>query len=98
MTLFGEVIKLLKKDQARHIAVFGGGIVPEEDAETLKRMGVQKVFTPGSPLDEIVEFVKSIGVKTARARAGKAKPLPDIWDPARGARRVVVHRTKKKRK
>jgi methylmalonyl-CoA mutase C-terminal domain/subunit len=74
MTLFGEVIKLLKKNQARHIAIFGGGIVPEEDEGALKRMGVQKIFTPGAPLEDIVQFVRSIGSKTRRTQAGKQRP------------------------
>lgn len=74
MTLFREVMKLLRRNQARRIAIFGGGIVPDEDAAALKRMGVQKIFTPGAPLDEIVEFVKSLGVKSATARSGRGRP------------------------
>jgi methylmalonyl-CoA mutase C-terminal domain/subunit len=97
MTLFGEVIKLLKKNRARHIAVFGGGIVPEEDEGTLKRMGVQKIFTPGAPLEEIVKFVKSIGVKTPEARAGRQKSLPRIAERAPVADRATVNRRKRKR-
>src|SRR5574341_942302 len=45
MTLFGEVLALLKKEKAGDIAVFGGGIVPEEDIRSLKKMGVKKIFT-----------------------------------------------------
>ena len=63
MTLFEEVLKLLKKNGAADIVLFGGGILPEEDIRTLKKMGVSALFTPGAPLEEIVKFVKTIGAK-----------------------------------
>ena len=37
--------------------MFGGGIIPEEDIEQLKKMGVAEIFTPGTPLQTIVDFV-----------------------------------------
>lgn len=58
LTLFSDVLKLLKKHRAENIAVFGGGIIPDEDVAKLRRMGVAGVFQPGSPLSEIVSFVK----------------------------------------
>jgi methylmalonyl-CoA mutase C-terminal domain/subunit len=60
MTLFEEVLKLLKKNDAADIVLFGGGILPEEDVRALKKMGVSALFTPGAPLEEIVGFVKTI--------------------------------------
>ena len=60
MTHFREVLKLLKKNKATEIVVFGGGIVPAEDIRSLKKMGVKEIFTPGAPLEEIVRFVKSL--------------------------------------
>ncbi|MGH7774278.1 MAG: cobalamin B12-binding domain-containing protein [Candidatus Binatia bacterium] len=60
MTHFKEVMKLLKKSKATGIVVFGGGIVPNEDIHLLKKMGVKEIFTPGTPLDEIVEFVRCL--------------------------------------
>jgi methylmalonyl-CoA mutase, C-terminal domain len=60
MTLFGEVMKLLKKNKAGDVVVFGGGIVPDEDIAKLKKIGVKEIFTPGASLDEIVKFVTSI--------------------------------------
>jgi methylmalonyl-CoA mutase C-terminal domain/subunit len=59
-TLFGEVLKLLRKNKASDIVIFGGGIVPAEDIAVLQRMGVRRIFTSGAPLSEIVDFVKSI--------------------------------------
>ena len=59
LTLFAELMKLLKQ-QASDIVVFGGGIIPPQDIGRLKRMGVKEIFTPGAPLEEIVKFVNSI--------------------------------------
>jgi len=71
MTLFGEVLTLLKKKQAGDIIVFGGGIIPEEDIRSLKKMGVKEIFTPGAPLEEIVKFVKSIKTTSREVRGGR---------------------------
>ena len=58
MTLFPEILRLLKERDAADIVVFGGGIIPESDVAELTRMGVDKVFTPGTSLDEIVRYVR----------------------------------------
>jgi methylmalonyl-CoA mutase, C-terminal domain len=58
MTLFPEILRLLREKGAGDIVVFGGGIIPEDDVKTLQDMGVEKVFTPGTSLDEAVEFVR----------------------------------------
>jgi methylmalonyl-CoA mutase, C-terminal domain len=68
MTLFSEVLRLLKKNKARDIAVFGGGIVPEEDIRRLKKMGVKEIFTPGVPLEEIVNFVSALPARERNVR------------------------------
>ena len=60
MTLFEEVLKLLKKEHASDIALFGGGIMPDEDIRDLKKSGVREIFTPGAPLDKIIAFVKTL--------------------------------------
>ncbi len=59
MTVFPRAIKLLKEKGARDIGIFGGGIIPDEDIKTLKKMGVKKLFGPGTPLEEIIDFVKN---------------------------------------
>ncbi len=58
--LFPRVIELLKEKGAGEIAVFGGGIIPDEDFPTLKAAGVKALFLPGTPMSEIVNFVKGI--------------------------------------
>jgi len=95
LTLFREVIKLLKKNQAGRIAVFGGGIVPDEDVETLKRMGVKKIFTPGTTLEEIVQFVRSIEVRRRPVQASKHRSLSRSGLPTRVMGKARVERKKK---
>jgi methylmalonyl-CoA mutase, C-terminal domain len=58
MTLFPEVIRLLKERGAGDIAVFGGGIIPDEDATKLKALGVREIFTPGASTEDIVKWVR----------------------------------------
>src|SRR5258708_38607790 len=67
MTLFPEILRLLKEKGAEDIVVFGGGIIPDHDVTTLTDMGVEKVFTPGTSLDEAVEFVRQRFGQTATA-------------------------------
>ena len=59
MTLIPAVLEELKKKGAGDIIVFGGGIIPEQDIAELKRLGVAEIFPPGSPLHEIVDFLKA---------------------------------------
>lgn len=58
MTLFPEVMRLLKEKGGEDIAVFGGGIVPEDDAAKLKQLGVREIFTPGASTEDIVKWVR----------------------------------------
>ena len=48
---------LLKEKGAEHIMVFGGGIIPEEDVEKLEKIGVSRIFGPGTDTGKIVEFI-----------------------------------------
>jgi methylmalonyl-CoA mutase, C-terminal domain len=58
MTLFPEVIRLLTERGAGDVAVFGGGIIPDEDSIKLKTLGVRQVFTPGATTEDIVKWVR----------------------------------------
>ena len=55
--LFPAVVDLLKEKDASDIVVFGGGIVPKEDIESLKKKGVKEIFTPGASTRDIVAFI-----------------------------------------
>src|SRR6202047_1297007 len=56
-TLFPAVIDALKEKGADDVVVFGGGIIPEGDLERLRASGVKGVFTPGTPLEQIIAWV-----------------------------------------
>jgi methylmalonyl-CoA mutase C-terminal domain/subunit len=58
MTLFPAVVQELKRRKATDIVVFGGGIIPEDDIVALKKQGVEKLFTPGTPLQDIVDWLR----------------------------------------
>lgn len=64
LTLFPAVLELLKEKGASDIKVFGGGIIPEDDVQTLRDLGVAMVFTPGTSTTEIVQWVQA-NVKAA---------------------------------
>jgi methylmalonyl-CoA mutase C-terminal domain/subunit len=59
MTLFPAVVKELERRHATDIVVFGGGIIPDDDITALKKQGVEQIFTPGTPLQQIVEWLGS---------------------------------------
>jgi methylmalonyl-CoA mutase C-terminal domain/subunit len=58
MTLFARVVELLAEQGADDVAVFGGGIIPDEDIPKLEGLGVARVFTPGATTQEIVAWVR----------------------------------------
>jgi methylmalonyl-CoA mutase C-terminal domain/subunit len=58
LTLFAEVMDLLREKDATDIIVFGGGIIPEDDIPLLEEMGVARIFTPGTTTHEIVQWVE----------------------------------------
>lgn len=59
MTLFPAVVEHLRNRGMEEVVVFGGGIVPDEDAAELKRQGMAEIFTPGAPLAEVTAWVES---------------------------------------
>ena len=56
--LFARVLELLREQGADDIAVFGGGIIPQEDIQALKALGVKELFTPGTSTQDIIRFVR----------------------------------------
>lgn len=58
-SLFGKVLNLLKKKGVSDILVFGGGIIPKDDAEDLKSQGIVEIFGPGTNTDEIVQTIQN---------------------------------------
>jgi isobutyryl-CoA mutase small subunit len=58
MTLFPRVVQQLREQGADDVFVFGGGIIPREDIPKLQERGIEKIFTPGTPIAAIVEWLR----------------------------------------
>ncbi|MEX2424975.1 MAG: cobalamin B12-binding domain-containing protein [Acidimicrobiia bacterium] len=59
MALFPKVVELLAQRDASDIVVFGGGVIPDDDIADLESAGLAALFTPGSPLSDIADWVES---------------------------------------
>lgn len=58
MTLFPKIMEQMKQKKIDDILVFAGGIIPKEDIQPLKKLGIKEIFGPGTPTETIVNFVK----------------------------------------
>jgi methylmalonyl-CoA mutase, C-terminal domain len=58
MTVFPNVIKLMKEKGMDDVLLTGGGIIPDDDMQELYKAGVGKLFAPGTPTGEIAEYIK----------------------------------------
>jgi len=59
MTIFKKVMELLSKEGIKDILVTGGGIIPKEDMIELQKIGVGKLFAPGSSINESQKYIES---------------------------------------
>jgi methylmalonyl-CoA mutase, C-terminal domain len=59
MTLFPKVVALLREQGADDVIVFGGGIIPAADIVELQSRGVAAIFTPGTPMKTITDWVSA---------------------------------------
>jgi len=58
MALFPRIVDLLHENGLDDVLVVAGGIIPDEDVPALNKMGIKGVFGPGTPTDEIVDFIR----------------------------------------
>ena len=79
---FSEVLALLRKENAKHIRIFGGGggTITKADTVVMQRRGVDRIFFAGTPFDEMIRFVKE--------RYGRRSAVP--------SREEIVHRFTRK--
>jgi methylmalonyl-CoA mutase, C-terminal domain len=59
MTLFPRVLELLREQGRDDILITGGGIIPKEDMDVLREMGVGRLFGPGTPTGDLAAYIKS---------------------------------------
>ena len=80
MTFFPEIMRLLKARNAEDIHFIAGGIIPAEDIQVLKEMGVKEIFPPETPTAEIVAFVRRLlnldGLSPMPVEPGEKERLP----------------------
>jgi methylmalonyl-CoA mutase C-terminal domain/subunit len=72
MTLFPRVRELLEEEGADHVLLTGGGIIPEDDMNALEAKGIGKLFGPGTPTGEAVQYVKDWFAEHGRDREAAA--------------------------
>jgi methylmalonyl-CoA mutase C-terminal domain/subunit len=58
MTLIPRVQDLVRAQGRDDILITGGGIIPKEDVDTLERRGIGRLFGPGTPTTELIEYIK----------------------------------------
>ena len=68
MTLFPRVKELLDAEGAEHVLITGGGIIPEEDMEALRSMGIGRLFGPGTTTTQAVEYIRGWFAEHGRDR------------------------------
>jgi methylmalonyl-CoA mutase, C-terminal domain len=54
-----RVMELLREREMSDVLVVAGGIIPDEDAAELKKLGVAEVFQPGASLEKIIDFIRA---------------------------------------
>jgi methylmalonyl-CoA mutase C-terminal domain/subunit len=59
MTVFTKIINLMKEKDLKNILLTGGGIIPEDDMKALNKIGVGKLFAPGTSMNDIVEYIQT---------------------------------------
>ena len=59
MTIFSKVKKLMDEEGIENVLLTGGGIIPKEDMQTLSKLGVGKMFGPGTTVDSTIEYIEN---------------------------------------
>lgn len=59
MTVFPKIIQLMKDKQMNDVLLTGGGIIPDDDMNELKDMGVGELFAPGTPTTVIADYIRT---------------------------------------
>ena len=58
ISLFPAILEEMKAKGAGDILLFGGGIIPDDDKDELEKIGVAKIFTPGAPTEESIQYLR----------------------------------------
>ena len=66
ITIFTKVMRLIEDAKLKNVLVTGGGIIPEEDSKELAKIGVGKLFGPGTPVQVSLEYIEEWVKKNRR--------------------------------
>ncbi|MHB1628605.1 MAG: methylmalonyl-CoA epimerase [Bacilli bacterium] len=82
MSLFPALLDELQKEGANDILVIGGGVIPPADVRALKALGIAEIFTPGSTVTEMADFIRSRVRKNRGTESAAADPAsaPQVID------------------
>ena len=69
MTLFPRVLELLREQGRDDVLITGGGILPREDIDELQRLGIGKLFGPGTATTDLIDYIKEWFVERERQEA-----------------------------
>jgi methylmalonyl-CoA mutase C-terminal domain/subunit len=69
MTLFPRVLELLREQGRDDVLITGGGILPKEDIEQLQKLGIGKLFGPGTATTDLIDYIKEWFVERERQEA-----------------------------
>tara|TARA_B110000003_G_scaffold128319_2_gene130350 strand:+ start:221 stop:625 length:405 start_codon:yes stop_codon:yes gene_type:complete len=58
-TIFKNVLNLMKEKRLNDVLLVGGGIIPQKDINNLEKQGVGKLFGPGTPVQETIDYISS---------------------------------------
>ena len=58
-TLFPRIVEIMNQKGIKDVLTIGGGVIPDADIPGLKAAGIAEVFTPGTPTEKIIEFIKA---------------------------------------
>jgi methylmalonyl-CoA mutase C-terminal domain/subunit len=67
MTLIPRVVALLREQGREDILVTGGGIIPKEDMDVLEQYGVGRMFGPGTPTSDLIDYIRDWFAKREQA-------------------------------
>ena len=66
MTIFPNVLKIMKEKGLDDVLLVGGGIIPKKDMEELQGLGMGKLFGPGTPVKETLNYITNWVEKNRR--------------------------------
>jgi methylmalonyl-CoA mutase, C-terminal domain len=69
MTLFPRIAELLREQGRDDVLITGGGILPKEDIEQLQKLGIGKLFGPGTATTDLIDYIKEWFVERERQEA-----------------------------